>query len=159
MTTIIIPKLNKKSYDSLKAYQSIVLLNIISKLFEKVVSERLQFLSISNNFIHLCQLDGLKQRSTTDAGAALIHFICMDWVKNLTTSTLVLNIAQFFPSLNHQLLPSILDKVLWLKNLRVWSTSRTLYRIMLRTWTMDFNFYLSFHFIYLSFHLSSIFYA
>ena len=81
LTTIIIPKPNKKSYDSLKVYQSIVLLNIISKLFEKVVSERLQFLSISNNFIHLCQLGRLKQRSTTDAGTALTYFICMDWVK------------------------------------------------------------------------------
>jgi len=54
LTTIIISKPNKESYDSLKAYHSIVLINTIGKLFKKVISKRLQFLSISNNFIHLC---------------------------------------------------------------------------------------------------------
>ena len=59
-TTIIIPKLNKESYDSFKAYWSIVLLNMISKLFKKVIGKRMQFTMISNNFIHPYQLDGLK---------------------------------------------------------------------------------------------------
>jgi len=54
LTTIIISKPNKESYDSSNAYHSIVLLNIISKLFEKVISKKLQFLLISNTFIHLC---------------------------------------------------------------------------------------------------------
>ena len=36
-TSIIIPKPNKESYNSLKAFQSIVLLNIISKLIKKVI--------------------------------------------------------------------------------------------------------------------------
>jgi len=67
-TTIVIPKPNKESYDLLKAYQSIVLLNTISKLIEKVIGERMQFLMISNNFIHPYQLEGLKQRSTSDIG-------------------------------------------------------------------------------------------
>jgi len=49
LTTIVIPKPNKKSYNSPKAYQPIVLLNTISKLFEKVISKRLQFLSISTS--------------------------------------------------------------------------------------------------------------
>ena len=34
----------------------------------------------------------------------------MGWIKNLSTSILVFDIAQFFPSLNHQLLLLILDK-------------------------------------------------
>ena len=54
LTTIIISKPNKESYDSSKAYHSIVFLNIIGKLFEKVISKKLQFLLISNKFIHLC---------------------------------------------------------------------------------------------------------
>ena len=76
-TTIVIPKPNKMSYNSPKAYQPIVLLNTINKLFEKVISKRLQFLSIFYTFIHSCQLGGLKQRSTTDVGVVLTHFICM----------------------------------------------------------------------------------
>jgi len=108
---VIIPKPNKTIYDSPKLYQPIVLLNTIGKLFEKMIGECLQFHTISNNFIHQSQLGGLKQRSTTDAGVVLTQIICSGWVKNLITSTLAFNIAQFFPSLNHQLLPLILDKV------------------------------------------------
>jgi len=110
LITIVIPKPNKDSYNSSKAYQPIVLLNIIGKLFEKVISEIMQFLSISNNFIYPCQLGKLKQRFTLDAGITLTYFICMGWVKNHTTSILAFDIIQFFPSLNHYLLLSILDK-------------------------------------------------
>jgi len=55
-TTIIIPKLNKMSYDSTKLFHPIVLLNITGKLFKKMIGEQLQFLLISNNFVHPCQL-------------------------------------------------------------------------------------------------------
>ena len=46
-----------------------------------------------------------------DAKIALTHIIYSDWVKNLLISTLVLDISQFFPSLNHHLLTLILGKV------------------------------------------------
>ena len=72
---VIIPKPNKSSYDLPKSFYPIVLLNILSKLFEKMIGERLQFHSISNNFVHPCQLGRLKYRSTTDVGIALTYFI------------------------------------------------------------------------------------
>jgi len=75
LTTIIISKLNKASYDFTKSFHPIVLLNMTRKLFEKMIGEWLQFFVISNNFIHPCQLDGLKHKSTTDAGVALTHSI------------------------------------------------------------------------------------
>jgi len=50
--TIVIPKPNKTSYDSLKSFRPIVLLNILGKLIEKVIGNRPQFYIISNNFIH-----------------------------------------------------------------------------------------------------------
>ena len=109
-TTIIIPKTNKKSYNSPKAFQPIILLNIIGKLFEKIIGKRLQVILISNNFIHTCQLGDLKQRSTINVGVALTYFIHMGSIKNLSTSMLVFDIVQFFPSLNHQLLLLILNK-------------------------------------------------
>jgi len=111
LTTIIIPKLNKMLYDSTKSFCPIVLLNTTGKLFEKMIRERLQFLLISNNFVHPCQLGGLKHYSSTDAGVALTHIIQSGWVKNLYTSTVAFDITQFFPSLNHQLLSFILNKV------------------------------------------------
>ena len=76
-----------------------------------MIGKWLQFVVISNNFIYLCQLDGLKHRSITDAGVALTHFIWSGWVKNLYTSTVAFNITQFFPFLNHHLLSHILNKV------------------------------------------------
>ena len=53
LTSIIIPKPNKESYDSPKVFRPIVLLNTIEKLIKKFIGERLQFHLISNNFIHL----------------------------------------------------------------------------------------------------------
>jgi len=98
---VIIPKPNKKSYNFPKAFRPIVFLNTVSKLIEKVIREYLQFNMASNDFIHPSQLSSLKFKSMIDAGVALTHNIQTGWVKNLSTSTLVFDIAQFFPSLNH----------------------------------------------------------
>ena len=92
-SSIIIPKLNKTLYDFPKTFRPIVLLNMLSKLIEKVIGKRLQFQSILKDFIYLYQLDSLKQHSTTDIGVVLTYFIHTGWVKNLLTSTLVFNIA------------------------------------------------------------------
>jgi len=110
-TTVIIPKLSKKSYDSPKSFRPIVLLNTIGKLIKKVIGERLQFIIAANNFIHPSQLGRLKFKSMTDVGVALTHIIQIGWVKNLTTSTLVFDIVQFFLLLNHYLLILIMKKV------------------------------------------------
>jgi len=74
-TTVIIPKPNKKSYDTSKSFRPIILLNIMSKLIKKIIGERLQFIMLANNFIHPSQLGGLKFKFTTDVGVALIHII------------------------------------------------------------------------------------
>ena len=108
--TIVIPKPNKSSYDSPKLFRPIVLLNTMGKLIKKFISNRLQFHMIANNFIYHSQLGGLKLKSTTDAGITLTHFIYMRWIKYISTSILVFNIVQFFPSLNHHLLSLILKK-------------------------------------------------
>jgi len=68
-----------------------------------VITKRLQFHIVKNDFIHPSQLGGLKFKSTTDAGITLTHVIRSGWVKNKTTSILAFDITQFFPSLNHYL--------------------------------------------------------
>ena len=109
-TVVVIPKLNKSLYNSSKLFRSIILLNTVGKLIEKVIGKRLQFHVALNNFIYPSQLEGLKFKSTMNTGVTLIHIICSGWVKNLNTSTLAFNIAQFFPSLNYQFLVLILKK-------------------------------------------------
>ena len=107
---IIIPKPNKSSYDHAKMFCSIVLLNTLGKLIEKVIAERIQFTVVENNFIHPCQLGGLKFKSTIDAGVTLTYIVRSRWAKGKSTSTFAFNISQFFLSLNHNLLTSILSK-------------------------------------------------
>ena len=109
-TMVVIPKPNKSTFNSSKSYRPIILLNTIGKLFKKMIGEYLQFHTISNNFIHHSQLEGLKQRSTMNVSVVLIHIIHLGWIKNLIMSTLAFDITQFFSSLNHQLLPLIIDK-------------------------------------------------
>lgn len=106
----IIPKPNKSLYDSPKSFQPIVLLNTIDELIEKVISNKIQVHAISSNFLYPNQLGDIRQCSTTDAGVYLTYVICADWIKELHTSTLAFNIAQFFPSLNHHLILLILTK-------------------------------------------------
>ena len=107
---VVIPKPNKALYDSPKSFRLIVLLNTMGKLIEKVIGERLQFLTTSNDFIHPSQLRDLKFKSTINIGVALTHIIHSGQIKNLLTSTLAFDIIQFFLSLNHYLLTLILKK-------------------------------------------------
>jgi len=51
-TTIVILKPNKVLYDTPKVFRPIILLNMLGKLVKKVISDRLQFHVISNNFIY-----------------------------------------------------------------------------------------------------------
>ena len=46
-----------------------------------------------------------------NVGVALTHLVHARWVKNILMSTLAFDITQFFPLLNHCLLPLILEKV------------------------------------------------
>ena len=108
--TVVIFKPNKMLYDSSKSFRLIILLNTLEKLIEKVIGKRLQFLMASNDFLYPSQLEGLKFKSTTDIGIILTHIIHSGWIKNLSTSTLTFDIAQFFPSLNYCLLTLILKK-------------------------------------------------
>ena len=109
-STVIIPKPNKPKYDHPKTFHPIVLLNTLGKLIEKVIAERLQFIVANNNFIHPSQLGSLKFKSTSDAGVTLTHIIHLGWAKNQSTSILIFDIAQFFPSLNYHILTIILEK-------------------------------------------------
>ena len=100
-TIIVILKPNKTSYNQLKVFCPIVLLNTLGKLIEKVVAERLQFMVASNEFIHPSQLGSLKFKSTSDAGIALTHIVRSGWAKGKSSSSLAFDISQFFPLLNH----------------------------------------------------------
>ncbi|KAJ3511108.1 hypothetical protein NMY22_g15758 [Coprinellus aureogranulatus] len=56
------------------------------------------------------QMGGVRQRSTEDAGLFLTHLVRTGWVKGYHTSVVAFDIAQFFPSINHQVLLAVLRK-------------------------------------------------
>ena len=60
--------------------------------------------------MHPHQVGRLKKYSTFNVGMFLTYIIRSRWVNNIQTSTLAFYIIQFFPLLNHWLLPLILDK-------------------------------------------------
>jgi len=66
---------------------------MLDKLIKKVIGKRLQFQSISKNFIYPCQLGRLKQHFTMNVGVILTHLIHIEWAKNLLTSILAFDIA------------------------------------------------------------------
>ncbi|CAA7270843.1 unnamed protein product [Cyclocybe aegerita] len=71
---------------------------------------RIQFDAVKHDIFHPNQLGGIRQRSTEDAGLILIHLVHAGWVKGLQTSTLAFDIAQFFPSINHEMFMAVLRK-------------------------------------------------
>jgi len=108
--SVIILKPGKPSYSTPKVFRPIVLLNTLGKLVEKMVSNRLQFDSIKYDVFHPNQVRGVRQRSTKDAGMILTHLVRARWAKGLKTSVVAFDIAQFFPSINHNMLLLVLWK-------------------------------------------------
>jgi len=108
--SVVIPKPNKTSHNTPSSFRPIVLLNTTGKLIEKVVSNRLQFHMTANSFLDPNQLGGIRQRSTTDTGVYLTHIIHAGWLRQCYTSIIAFDIAQFFPSLNHEFLSICLKK-------------------------------------------------
>jgi hypothetical protein len=102
-TTMVHPKPQKKDYDTAKSYRPIILLNTFGKLMEKIISDRMQYEGQKYGILHPCQYGGTMQHSTQDAGIQVVHNIREAWAKGRLTSALLVDIAQFFPSLNHGL--------------------------------------------------------
>ncbi len=65
---------------------------------------------IALDLVHPNQFGGVRQRSTEDAGAYLTHLVRAGWARKLKTSVIALDIAQFFPSLNHEFLLAVMEQ-------------------------------------------------
>ena len=109
-TLVIIPKPNKVTYNTPKVFRPIVLFNTMGKIIEKVISHCLQFHLAANGFFDPNQLEGIRQRSTINAGIYLTYIIHAGWAKECHMSVIAFDIAQFFPPLNHFFLSAYLEK-------------------------------------------------
>jgi hypothetical protein len=109
-TMVVIPKPGKLSYDTPNSFHLIVLLNTLGNMFEKMLSNRLQFEAAEHGVLHPNQFGGVCQNSTEDAGYFLTHIAQARYCAKLKTSMAAFDLAQFFLSINHDVLLSILDK-------------------------------------------------
>ncbi|CAA7267569.1 unnamed protein product [Cyclocybe aegerita] len=75
-----------------------------------MIANRIQVDAVKHDIFHPNQLGGIRQRSTEDAGLILTHLMQAEWVKGLQTSALAFDIAQFFPSINHEMFMAVLRK-------------------------------------------------
>ena len=106
--TVVIPKPGKPLYDVPKAFRPIVLLNTMGKLSKKMIANRLQFEAVKEDILHLCQFGGVCQNSTEDTGIYLTHLVHAGWAKGLKTSVVTFDLTQYFPSLQHRVIVTLL---------------------------------------------------
>ncbi|GJE96989.1 hypothetical protein PsYK624_131990 [Phanerochaete sordida] len=106
--TVVIPKPGKADYTVPKAYRPIVLLNCLGKLLEKILARQMQAMAQAAGVMHPGQFGGTMQHSTTDAGICLVHNIKEAWNQGMESAALLVDVAQFFPSINHRMLCDIL---------------------------------------------------
>jgi hypothetical protein len=109
--SVIIPKPGKPNYSTPKSFRPIVLLNTLGKLLEKMLAWRLQFDGVAHGAFEPNQFGGIAQCSTEDAGVYLTHLVRAGWARGLQTSVVTFDIAQFFPSLNHEVLLEIICRL------------------------------------------------
>ena len=109
-TTVIIPKPKKDDYSKAKSYHPIALLECPGKLISKLIATRLQSDISIYDIAHPLQFGGRKHHSTTDAGLFITEYITKACNVGLYTTALALDTAQFFPSLNKDIIVKILMK-------------------------------------------------
>jgi hypothetical protein len=56
------------------------------------------------------QFGGIAQHSMEDTGVYLTHLVKAGWAQGLQTSIVAFDIAQLFPSLNHEVLLQIINR-------------------------------------------------
>ncbi|KAF8689424.1 hypothetical protein AX14_003341 [Amanita brunnescens Koide BX004] len=110
-TSVIIPKPKKADYTMPKAYRPIALLNTLGKLLTKVIVNRLQFDTGAHSLLHEGQCGGVQKHATIDAGLVLSDFINTNRERGWHVSACGIDIAQFFPSLNHHAVATVLAKL------------------------------------------------
>ncbi|KAF8673055.1 hypothetical protein AX14_005435, partial [Amanita brunnescens Koide BX004] len=109
--SVIIPKPKKTDYTVPKAYRPIALLNTMGKLLTKVLANRMQFDAAAYSLLHEGQCGGIRKHATIDAGIVLLDFINTSRERGWHTSVCAIDVAQFFPSLNHGAVTRVLSKL------------------------------------------------
>ena len=111
-----------------KNYHPITLLETLSKLLEKVITERLIFDAGAFNLIPHSQFGGRDITSCTDAGLCMIHDIRTQWSLNHAVSLLTLDVSGYFNNVDHNRLIYTLDHLGYPNYICAWLKSYLTHR-------------------------------
>ena len=109
--SVIIPKPKKSDYTIPKSYRPIALLNTTGKLLTKIIAHRMQHDAAAFSLLHEGQCGGVQKHATIDAGLALLNFINTNRERGWHVLVCAIDVAQFFPSINHHAAKRILIKL------------------------------------------------
>ena len=109
--TIVLPKPNKPSYSTPRAWRPIQLLETLGKLLEKIIASRISFDVGRFNLVPPEQFGGRRSSSCLDAALSLTHDIESAWNHQRVASFLCIDVKGFFDNVNHDRLV----RVMWEK--------------------------------------------
>ena len=108
---VVIPKPHKDDYTQAKNFCPISLLECAGKLVSKFIAAHLQSDAVHFNLVHPLQFGSLKYRSTVDVGFFLMESITKACNAGHSTTTLALDVTQFFPLLHSDVVQFMLAKL------------------------------------------------
>ena len=100
----IIPLYKSKEHDDISNYRPICMLNCVSKILEKVISERLISHLEGNEILSNCQYAYRKSRNTELAIMNLVSSILENFDKNKITIAIFLDLTRAFDCVDHHIL-------------------------------------------------------
>ncbi|KAI5115681.1 hypothetical protein M0805_005481 [Coniferiporia weirii] len=120
---VMLRKPNKKDPFSPQSYCPITLEETLGKLLEKIITNRLQFLTNEENWLPPNQYGGCQGHSVYDASQHLLQIVEHAHSKGLVCSILVVDIQGFFDSVHPALLHQQLMMMGCLLNMADWCPS------------------------------------
>ena len=98
LTTIVLHKIGKTSYDVVKSYHPIRLMNTIAKVLSTLCSKHISYLAEKHNVLPSSQFGSCSGHNTTDAMLLLVHKIKDTWRQGKVAAALFLDIQGTFPN-------------------------------------------------------------
>jgi ribonuclease HI len=106
----VIPKLNKANYSLPSSYRPISIVCSLSKVFEKIILSRLQWLAKSYDWLHDHQHGFREAKSTETAAHQLVSFVEEGFERGHTSAVAFIDIQSAFDKASHLAITSALRK-------------------------------------------------
>lgn len=98
--TVMLPKPGKDDYTNPGSYRPIALLNTVSKLFEKLMTNKLSWQFESDHLSHQGHYGGRPNCSSQEAMVHLTSWIKAEWSKGKIVGALFADVKSAFPSVH-----------------------------------------------------------